>query len=356
VALSLGGMALLLLTVVRADLLQNWREQMPPDVPNRFIVNIQPDQRAAVEKFFVKHDLAQPELYPMVRGRLVAINDKTINSDSYAEPRARHLAEREFNLSWSATVPVGNQIVDGSWWTKRAAPQLSVEQGIADTLGIHIGDTLTYDVAGNRFTARVSNLRKLEWDTMHVNFFVVATPGLLNDYPASYITSFHLPASHKADGAALMQQFPNLLLIDTDAIISQVRHIVDEIAQTLSAVFLFTLLAGLAVLYAVLLATQDERTRHAAILRTLGADSAYLRRLHLTEFAVLGALSGLFAATGAGLLGAVLAHHVLDIPYAPGAGLWLAGVGGGVSLVMLTGWLVTRHVAQLSPLRVLQSV
>ena len=356
VALSLGGMALLLLTVVRADLLQNWREQMPPDVPNRFIVNIQPDQRAAVEKFFAQRGLAEPELFPMVRGRLVAINDKTINGDSYTEPRARHLAEREFNLSWSATVPAGNEVVSGKWWASGAPPQLSVEQGIANTLGIHIGDMLTYDVAGNRFTARVSNLRKLEWDTMHVNFFVVTTPGLLNDYPASYLTSFHLPASHKADGAALMQQFPNLLLINTDAIIGQVRHIMDEIAQTLSAVFLFTLLAGVAVLYAVLLSTQDERTQHAAILRTLGADSGYLRRLHLTEFAVLGALSGLFAAAGAGILGRVLAQHVLDIAYAPGLMLWLAGLGGGVSLVMLTGWLVTRHVAQLSPLRVLQSI
>jgi putative ABC transport system permease protein len=356
VALGLGGMALLLLTVVRADLLQNWREQMPPDVPNRFVVNIQPDQRAAVEKFFTQHGLAQPELFPMVRGRLVAINDKTINGDSYAEPRARQLAEREFNLSWSGKVPAGNQIIAGSWWSPGSSPQLSMEQGIADTLGIRVGDTLTYDVAGSRFSARVSNLRKLEWDTMHVNFFVVATPGLLNDYPASYITSFHLPADKKVVGVALLKQFPNLLLIDTDAIIAQVRHIMDEIAQTLSAVFLFTLLAGLAVLYAVLLATQDERTQHAAILRTLGADSGYLRRLHLTEFAVLGALSGLFAAAGAGLLGWILAHHVLDIPYAPGAMLWLAGLGGGVSLVMLTGWLVTRHVAQLPPLRVLQSV
>lgn len=374
VALSLGGMALLLLTVVRADLLQNWREQMPPDVPNRFIVNIQPDQRAAVEKFFAQHGLDEPELFPMVRGRLVAINDRAVNGDSYAEPRARQLAEREFNLSWSAQLPVGNEVVAGSWWLRQdggeaaghppasplrgqaAAPQLSVEQGIADTLGIHLGDTLTYDVAGSRFSAKVSNLRKLEWDSMRVNFFVVATPGLLNGYPASYITSFHLPPERKAAGVALLKQFPNLLLIDTDAIIGQVRHIMDEIAQTLSAVFLFTLLAGLAVLYAVLLSTQDERRQQAAILRTLGADSRYLRRLHLTEFAVLGTLSGLFAAAGAGLLGWVLAQHVLDIPYTPGALLWLAGLGGGVSLVMLTGWLVTRRVAQLPPLRVLQSV
>ncbi|MBI1173728.1 MAG: FtsX-like permease family protein [Sideroxydans sp.] len=356
VALSLGGMALLLLTVVRADLLQNWREQMPPDVPNRFIVNIQPDQRAALEKFFAQHGLAQPELFPMVRGRLIAINGRTVNGDSYAEPRARQLAEREFNLSWADKVPTGNKVVSGAWWTHGAGPQLSVEQGIADTLDIHLGDTLTYDVAGSQFSARVSNLRKLEWDSMRVNFFVIATPDLLEDFPASYITSFHLPADKRANGDAVVKKFPNLLLIDTDAVIGQVRHIMDEIAQTLSAVFLFTLLAGLAVLYAVLLSTQDERKQHAAILRTLGAGSGYLRRLHLTEFAVLGALSGLFSAAGAGLLGWVLAQRVLNIPYAPGTLLWLAGLGGGLSLVMLSGWLVTRRVAQLPPLRVLQSV
>jgi putative ABC transport system permease protein len=374
VALSLGGMALLLLTVVRADLLQNWRQQMPPDVPNRFLVNIQPDQRAALQQFFAQQGLAQPQLFPMVRGRLIAISGRTVTGDSYAEPRARQLAEREFNLSWSAALPVGNQVVAGAWWLRKGGgeaaghppasplrgqavePQLSVEQGIADTLGIHLGDMLTYDVAGSQFTAKVSNLRKLEWDSMRVNFFVIAAPGMLEDFPASYITSFHLPAARRASGDALIRQFPNLLLIDTEAIIGQVRHVMDEIAQTLSAVFLFTLLAGLAVLYAVLLATQDERRQHAAILRTLGADGAYLRRLHLTEFAVLGALSGMFAAAGAGLLGWVLAQRVLDIPYAPGGVLWLAGIGGGVLLVMLSGWLVTRRVAQLPPLQVLQSV
>ena len=237
-----------------------------------------------------------------------------------------------------------------------AAPELSIEEGLAKTLNIHLGDTLSYDVAGTTFSAKVTSLRKLEWDTMRVNFFVIASPGLLEDFPASYITSFHLPTDKKAAGDGLLKQFPNLLLIDTEEVINQVRHIMDEIAQTLSAVFLFTLLSGIAVLYAVLLATQDERAQHAAILRTLGADSAYLRKLHLTEFAVLGALSGLFAAAGAALLGWILAHQVLEITYAPAVRLWLVGVCGGIVLVMCTGWLVTRRVTQMPPLQVLQAV
>ncbi len=368
VALSLGGMALLLLTFVRADLMESWRGRLPPDAPNRFIVNIQPDQHAAVLDFFSQQKLSPPELFPMVRGRLVAINQRPVRGDDYPDPRTRGLVERETNLSWSNSLPKNNELVQGTWWntiglrTEDAGlkgsgqGQLSVEEGIAKTLGINMGDTLTYDVAGTQFSARVVNLRKVQWDSMQVNFFVIASPGTLEDFPASYITSFHLPADKAQSANALIKSFPNLLLIDTEAMIEQVRRIMDQIAQTMSAVFMFTLLSGMAVLYAALLATQDERILTAAILRTLGADSAYLRQLHLTEFAALGALSGLFAAAGAALLGWVLARYVLEIPYHLSALLWLVGVGGGMATVMLAGWLATRRMVRMSPLRVLQSV
>ena len=354
VALSLGGMALLLLTFVRADLMDSWRSRLPPDAPNRFIVNIQPDQRTAVLDFFAKQKLAPPELFPMVRGRLVAINQRPVSGDDYPDPRARGLAERETNLSWLDHVPEGNELVEGNWFQHGETSVLSVEEGIAKTLGIHTGDTLTYDVAGNKFSAKVVNLRKVEWDSMQVNFFVVAAPGMLDDFPASYITSFFLPADRAQAMNALIKTFPNLLLIDVEAMIEQVRHIMDQISQTMSAVFLFTLLSGVAVLYAALLATQDERIHEAAILRTLGADSRYLRRLHLSEFAVLGLLSGLFAAFGAMLLGWVLARFVLDIPYQTGIAIWLTGGLGGMSVVMLAGWLGTRRLTMLPPLVILR--
>ena len=350
VALSLGGTALLLLTFVRADLLENWRTRLPPDAPNRFIVNIQPDQRAPLQDFFVRQNLPAPELFPMVRGRLIAINQHMVSGDDYPEPRTRELVEREFNLSWSDRLPVGNELVQGAWMEKGTSSTLSVEEGIANRIGIHVGDTLTYEVAGTRFSAQVANLRKVQWDSMRVNFFVIAAPGMLENFPASYITSFYLPPDKAAAGDALLKAFFGLLLIDTEAMLAQVRHVMDQIAQAVSAVFLFTLLSGLAVLYAALLATQDERTHQAAILRTLGADSHYLRRLHLTEFAVLGALSGLFAAAGATVLGWVLAHRVLEIPYRFDGVIWLVGVGGGIAIVTLAGWLVTRRVAQVPPL------
>ena len=363
VALSLGGMALLLLTLVRGDLLHSWQDKLPPETPNRFVVNIQPEQQQAVRDLFARQVLPPPELLPMVRGRLIAINDRTITADSYPDSRARGLVEREFNLSWAEQMPGWNELVQGKWWGAKGlrtedsglkGGELSVEEGIAKTLNIHLGDQLTYDVSGSRFTAPVTNLRKLQWDSMKVNFFVIATPELLRDYPVSYLSSFYLPPNKARVGDQLAKEFSNLLVIDTGAAIEQVRNIISQIAQTMSVVFVFTLLSGLAVLYAALLATQDERTHETAILRTLGADSRYLRRLHLSEFALLGLLSGLFSAAGAVLLGWVLARFVLDIPYQSNPAIWLIGSLGGIAVVMLAGWLGTRRLSTLPPLAILR--
>ena len=378
VALGLGGMALLLLTLVRGDLLQSWQGKLPPDTPNRFIVNIQPDQQQPVMDFFARAQLPQPQLLPMVRGRLVAINAAPINAESYADPRARDLVEREFNLSWAEQMPEWNELGAGQWWSDSPSKpnlpmppnpppplsggepggsqsgELSVEEGIADRLGIRLGDELTYDVGATPFTARVTSLRSVQWDSMKVNFFVIATPELLRDYPASYITSFYLPPDKVRVGDLLAREFPNLLVIDTGAMIEQVRGIMEQIAQAAGVIFLFTLLSGLAVLYAALLATQDERINEAAILRTLGAGSRYLRRLHLSEFAALGLLSGLLASAGAVLLGWVLARFVLEIPYQASVIIWPIGGLGGMLVVMLAGWLGTRRLAVLPPLAILR--
>ena len=356
VALSLGGMALLLLTFVRNDLLESWRARMLPDAPNRFVVNIQPDQRVAIKNFFAAQQLPEPHLFPMVRGRLIAINHHPVIGSNYAEPRARALVEREFNLSWSDHLPADNTLVRGAWWGLEASSVLSVEEGIAKTLGINMGDILTYEVEGNRLNLRVVNLRKVQWDSMRVNFFVITSHDVLKDYSASYISSFYLPPDKARAGDALIKGFSNLLLVDTEAVIEQVRQIMDQIALTMSAVFLFTLLSGMAVLYAAILAMQDERVYQTAILRTLGASSRYLLRLHLTEFAVLGGLSGLFAAAGGVLLGWVVAIKILEIPYHTHVLIWLVGVGGGIVIATLAGWLATRRVANMPPLQVLQSV
>ncbi len=355
VALSLGGMALLVLTLVRADLLANWQGKLPADAPNRFVVNIQPDQRSALADFFRREQVAPPELLPMVRGRLLAINARQINATSFSEPRAQALVEREFNLSYRATMPSWNELTSGKWWAADATNELSVEQGIAKTLGIALGDTLTYDVAGTTFSARVTSLRKVAWDSMKVNFFVIASPDVLRELPESYLASVYLPPDKIGVSDTLSHEFPNLLVIDTSNVIAQVQEIIAQVAQSVSAVFLFTLLSGLVVLYAALLATQDERAHHTAILRSLGASRAYLRRLHTVEFALLGALSGLLAAVGASLLAWAVSRWVLETPYQISFSIVFVGIVGGALLVWLAASLMTRRTLDLPVMTLLRN-
>ena len=358
VALGLGLMALLALTLIRDDLLQNWRTSIPPDAPNHFLVNIQQDQLQPLAEFFERHKMAQPPIFPMVRGRLTAINDKSIASQDFVDIRAKRLVEREFNLSWTDEMQSDNQIVKGRWWKEgeRGKPVLSMEEDIAKTVGIKIGDVLTYDVAGSTFSAEVISLRKVNWDSFRVNFFVVTPPGVLEDYPASYITSFHLPPGQLDLSNQLIKAFPNLLVIDVASIISQVQKMIEQVTQAVEFVFLFTLLAGVAVLYAAIISTQDERIHEAAIFRTLGAKRAQLARTWAAEFAILGGLAGLFAAAGATALGYVVGEYALNLPYTFNPWIWLTGFAGGVAGVTIAGLMGTRSALSTPPLLTLRNI
>ena len=269
VAFGMGMLALLLLGVVRVDLLADWQASLPPQAPNRFVINIQPDQVKPITAFFKDNAFAGTDLYPMVRGRLTAINGKPVLPENYQDDRARRLAEREFNLSWAKEPQADNSIVAGRWWTSAVTgqPQLSVEEGIAKTLGIGLGDTLTYQIGGDVFTARVASLRKVAWDSFHVNFFVIASPGSLDAFPASYITSFYLPAGREAFLGRLVRRFPNVTVIDVAAIMAQVRQVIERVTLALEYVFGFTVLAGLMVLYAAIQSSLDERLLEGAVLR-----------------------------------------------------------------------------------------
>ena len=358
VALGLGLMALLVLTLIRDDLLQNWRTSLPPDAPNRFLVNIQAEQLQPLARFLQEYNIVQPPVFPMVRGRLSAINGKVVTPDDYVDTRAKRLVEREFNLSWAAAMQPGNQIVKGSWWANDDAGQavLSVEEGIARTVGIKLGDKLTYDVAGSTFSATVTSLRKVDWDSFRVNFFVVTPPGVLEKYPASYVTSFHLPPQQADMMNQLVKAFPNFLVIDVAAVISQVQKVMEQVAKAVEFVFLFTLLAGLAVLYAAIASTQDERVYEAAIFRTLGARRGQLLRARATEFAILGGLAGLFAAAGASALAYVVGVQVLSLPYVFNPWIGLTGLLTGVIGVTAAGLMGTRSTLSTPPLLTLRKI
>jgi putative ABC transport system permease protein len=354
VALGVGIMALVLLTLVRGDLLASWKKTLPPDAPNRFLVNIQPDQLEPLRAFFRDHDLQAPELFPMIRGRLVARNGLPVSSADYVDDRAKRLIDREFNLSWAERMQPDNAIVAGRWWNEadRGRPLLSVEEGIAKTLGIKLGDKLTYEIAGSQFDGEVASLRKVEWDSFRVNFFVVAPRGVLEAYPASYVTSFHLPPDRSALMDQLVKRFPNFLVIDVAAVLGQVQRIMDQVVKAVEFVFLFGLVAGLVVLFAAISATHDERVFDAAIMRTVGATGRQMLSAHAAEFAAIGALAGLLAAIGASLLGWVLATQVLTVPYAVSPWVWLVGLVGGTAGVLVAGLLGTRRVIRTPPMQI----
>ncbi|MBZ0249888.1 MAG: ABC transporter permease, partial [Burkholderiales bacterium] len=356
-ALGVGIMAMLLLTLVRSDLIVKWQKSMPADMPNRFAINVQNDQLPAVKAYFADLGLATPDLYPMVRGRLVAIGDKPVSPADYTDQRARRLVEREFNLSWAKDLRPDNKIVAGNWWKDGdAAPQFSVEEGIAKTLSIRVGDTLSWDVGGARFTAKVTSLRKVEWDSFKANFFVIASPGMLEAYPASWITSFHLPAGREEVVNRLVERFPNVSVIDLTAIMGQVKRISDQVSRAVEFVFLFAIAAGLVVLFAAITSTQDERVFEGAVMRTLGASRRQMVLTQLSEFLAIGLLAGMVAAAGAVGLTFALSERVLGVPYefdwvVPVAGLLAGGVG-----VAIAGLLGTRRAVDSPPLAAIRAV
>lgn len=358
VALGIGIMALLTLTIIRSELLQLWQASLPPDAPNRFIVNIQKDQVPALGKFFAARDIAMPELYPMVRARLTGINDRAVTSADYSDDRARRLVDREFNLSWATTMQPDNLLVAGRWWSDKPQrrDQFSMEDGIAKSLGIQIGDRLTFDAAGSVFTAEVTSLRKVDWDSFNVNFFLVAPPGLLEDKPLSYVTSFYLPPGNVDLLNALVKQFPNFLLIDVAQVLTQVQAMITQVSRAVQFVFLFTLMAGLVVLYAAIASTQDERLYQATIMRTLGASRSQLARANLAEFAMIGALAGIIAAAGANALGYALAERIINVGYSFSPAVWAVGLVCSIVGVAAAGYLGTRRVLRVAPLRVLREL
>ena len=347
-SLALGLTAVLLLTFTRNDLVDAWRRSAPPDAPNRFLLGVQPDQLAEVKAFFADRKIAAPELNPMVRGRLTAVNGNKVSEADFTEERARRLVEREFNLSYADQPPAHNTVVQGTWFSPKDNA-LSVEEGIAKTLGWKMGDELTFTVGGESFTARVSSMRRLRWDSMKVNFFVIGPAALVGRFPASYISAFRLEPGDEALVNELTARFPNLTLVDVGAAVKQAQGIMDQVITAVQVVFLFALGAGLLVLYSALVATEDERRREAAVMRVYGASRAQVTGSQRVEFLSMGLLAGILATAGAAAIGQLLARRVFELDLPPSAALWIAGPLAGVLLLSLNAWLSARKVLSASP-------
>lgn len=352
-ALGLGLMALLLLTFVRTDLIERWRMSLSEDAPNRFIVNVQPDQMAGVRDFIASQGIAAPTLYPMIRGRLVEHNGKPVNLANYAEQgeRARRQADREFNLSTAESLGEDNQVTAGKMWPAQrlAKPELSVEEEFAARLKWKIGDRVAFDIAGQRFEATITSFRKVEWESFKPNFFVVASPGALDAYSGSYITAVKVPTTRPRFTAELVERYPNLTVIDVDAILTQVRSIGDQVARVVQVVFWFSLAAGVLVLLAAVSASQDERLREGGVMRALGGSRRQLRLAQASEFAAIGLLSGVVAAVAASVLAGVVATQVFDLPWEADWGMAATGAAIGIVAALVAGLFATRRVLDAPP-------
>jgi putative ABC transport system permease protein len=359
-AIGLGLMAILLLTLVRTDLISRWQNELPADAPNRFIINVQPDQLAEVRTFLGEAGVVNPDLYPMVRGRLTHVNDTAVTGQTYAErgQRAQRLAEREFNLSGADTLSEDNVVTAGTFWSAGSArtDEISVEEGIAETLGWSIGDRLTFDVAGETYSATITSLRRVTWESFRPNFFVVGQSAAIEALPRSYITSVHVPAERRAAMNELVKRFPNLSVIDIEATLDQVQSTADQVAKAVEYVFWFTLVAGLLVLVAAVTATQDERLLEGGVMRVLGANRRQLRLAQLTEFAVLGLIAGLVAAVAANVIAGAIATRVFEMNWLPDWRVAAVGALIGVVAVTLTGLAATRRVITTPPSQTLRAI
>lgn len=354
VSLALGLMALLMLTLVREDLLSAWRQSAPPDAPNHFIINIQPEQRNAVASALARAGVNDATLYPMIRGRLLQIGERRVGPESYAEERAQRLVEREFNLSTMAGMPAHNRIVEGRWFDGQQGPEASVEQGLAKTLGIRLGDALRFDVAGVPVDAKVTSLRKLDWGSMRVNFFVILDPAAARELPQTFITAFYLPPSQSALVNRLVRDYPNLTIVDVGSMVAQVQQVISQVVAAIEFLFLFTLAAGVLVLAAALRVSQDERAHESALLRALGATRAQLARAQWVECGLLGGAAGLLAASGASAVGWVLARQVFDFDWQFSPSVWLAGAAIGIASALAGGWFALNGILSRPPILTLR--
>jgi putative ABC transport system permease protein len=357
VAFGLGLTVLLLLTIVRTDLLQGWRQTLDEKAPNHFMINIQPHELEPVASIYESAGIAVPEFVPLVRARMSTINGEPVKEREYPTPDGRWLANREANLSFAATLSSSNEITQGQWWPADydGPPLVSVEEEAAVETGLALGDKMTFLIAGQELEVTVASIRKINWDSFQPNFFMVFSPGSLADMPMTYISSLRIEKEQQSVLVKLVRAHPSISVIDLDAILRQVRGIIEKASLAVQAVFIFTLAAGIAVLFAAVQSTIDERRFESAMLRALGARKRTVFSGVMAEFAALGAAAGILASAGASILAAVVAVRLFELPYEFNPLIWAVGIAAGVLLVCASGLVAARGAINAPPVEVLRA-
>ena len=356
VAFGTGIMVLLLLGILRTDLNGDWQRTLPANLPNYFFVNIPPGVREDFVRYLQGMGAHTSRVLPMIRGRLTGINGRSVDA-LHAGHAGDSFATREQNLTWATELGADNRIIAGSWWTRAdfGQPLVSLATEFQESLGLKVGDRLSFDIAGESLTVTVASIRKVKWDTFQPNFFIVFPPGVLESAAGTYMTSAYFPSGSARSLAQLAHRFPSVSIFDIDELLAQVRAVLDKAALAVQSVFVFTLFAGLTVLLAAVQSSRDERRYESAMLRTLGASRATVVQGVLAEFATLGGLSGLMAAAGASLAAYLLTTNWLELRYTFEFLPWIEGMAGGALLVSAGGWLATRRVVNQPPLTTLRA-
>jgi putative ABC transport system permease protein len=341
-ALAVGLLALVLLVLLRTDLIDSWRQATPPDAPNRFVINLQPDQEVPFKQALADAGVQRYDWYPMIRGRLVAINEQPVVAEARSDERAQRLLEREFNLSHAAQMPSHNLLAGGRW-TVDEADAVSVEEGLAETLGLKLGDRLRFDIAGQLREGRITSLRKVDWSSMHANFFVMFPLAAMPGLPVSFISAFRAPDTAGFDNS-LSREFPNITNVNISASIAQIQRVLDQVVRAVEFLFAFTLAAGLVVLFAAITATREARAREFGLMRAMGASSVLLSRVQRTELLGVGALAGFLASLAAMVVGWALARYAFEFSWNAAPWVPLAGAAAGALLALAAGWWGLREV------------
>ena len=355
-AFGLSLMILMTIFLLRTDLLSRWQGQLPDDAPNHFVINIQPYEVDAVNQFFINNKIKSENLYPMVRGRVSEINDVPVLEAVPDKSKLDEALKRELNLSWAVEMQQSSRLLEGRWWrvNDSGKPFISIEKGLAERLGIGIGDTLSFKIADRSIRAEIASLRSVQWDSFQPNFYVIFPVGVIETFPVSYISSFYIDMQDKKLLNQLIAEFPTLTVLEVDAIMDQVKSMVEQVSTAVEYVMLFVLFAGMMVLVASMQSSMDERVHTAVMMRTLGARKSFLLKSQFAEFGMLGLFSGLLAVSGTEMIAYMLYTRVFNLEFELHTGLWLIGPLISMLLILLISRLYTKKVTQQSPLKVLR--
>jgi putative ABC transport system permease protein len=356
IAFSTTLVAMLVSYTVSTDLLADWKAQLPDKAPNHFALNIFPAQRASFEQDLKNLKIPDSHMYPVVRGRLTHINGTPVQQIVSKESQGERATHRDLSLTWSTTLPEANKITSGKWWTANKKNQLSIEQKLAKSLKVNVGDRLNFTVGSEQFSAVIANIRALNWDTMKPNFYMIFSPDTLENYATTYITSFYLPQAKKNDLNFLVKKYPGLTILEVDIILKQIKNILAQLTQTIHFVLLFALFAGFTVLLAAIYATLDRRIYDGALLRSLGANRRLLILSQIIEFSSLGFISGMLAVIISEILTWILYTMILNMDFAPNYLYWFMIPLSAAMFIGIVGYWGVRNVPNKSPMLVLRDL